>query len=492
MIGRDREILAVGDLVRAGRTGGAWVLRGEAGVGKSALISAVCRELTGTQILMTRGVEAEASLPFAGLHQMLRPIMPLAGTLAPRQQAALAAAMGTGEAQAGEPFILALAVLELLATAADRSPIAIFVDDAQWLDAPSGQVLDFVARRLGAEPVSVSLIIRDGYVSPLTTTGLPELHIDPLDDESARALLDLNAPDLAMPARRHILRVAAGNPLALLELSRAGAGPADGLPGSLPLTSRLQATFSARLHELPPGAQALTLLAATNDQDSARELLLAAPLLKPDAGDTLTTLQFAVDAGLLTVDRGEILFRHPLVRSAVYQGASPADRRVAHSVLAEVVREQPDRRAWHLAAAAVEPDEQTAAAIEAAATRAATRGGRHTSLAALERAAELTPDPLKHALRCLTAAEVAVSSGDSARAVRLLSTASIPRSASPRVTSSVPRLVPRWVPRSKVKHYCSSAVQNARSRTRLTSGGGRYGSKIQLRTRCQSDAKAQH
>jgi DNA-binding CsgD family transcriptional regulator len=415
LLGRDREIAALDALladVMAAR-GGALVLRGEPGIGKTSLLGAATARATaqGMRVLRAGGVESEAHLAFAGLHQLLRPILAAADQLPAPQRDALGVAFGLADAAAPELFLIALAALNLVAEAAARQPLLLAVDDAHWLDRSTGEVLAFMARRLESERVVLLVCLRDGFESPLDRAGLPDLPVPRLDEAAAGALLDARAPDLPITLRKRLLQDAAGNPLALVELPAArerlgGVVP----PRWLPLTARLERAFAARVSELPAVARSVLLVAALDDGGVLAEVLAAAGVV---AGEPVTMAQLvpSIDARLIQVDDGRIAFRHPLVRSAIHQTASVAERHAAHAALASVLADQPDRRAWHRAASVVGLDEEAAAELEATAARAQQRGGSLVAVAALERAARLSQEPAHRGRRILGAAGLALYFG---------------------------------------------------------------------------------
>ena len=355
LYGRDRELDVLSSLVdHAGEGGGAVVVRGEAGIGKSSLVADTAKRAAarGMRTLAIAGAQSEAHLPFAGLHQ---PLLGQLDVLPSPQRAALEAAFGLSDTAAPDLFLIALATLNLLAGAAQPAPLLLIADDAHWLDRPTCDVLAFVARRVHFEPVVLVLAVRDGIDNPFEAAGLPELVIGPLDDASAGALLDAFAPGLSPAVRDPLLQAAAGNPLALVELPVA-LGP-DRLTGQslhtdrLPLTARLERAFAARVRELPPQTRKLLLVAAANDSGSLAEVLHAGTLAdgKPAA---LGDLGPAASARLVEVGDTAITFRHPLVRSGIYQQADPVERQAVHAALSEVLASEPDRSVWHQAAAA--------------------------------------------------------------------------------------------------------------------------------------------
>ncbi|MEV4515475.1 AAA family ATPase [Dactylosporangium sp. NPDC049525] len=413
LYGRDAELQRLDTLVRGVRDrGGALVVRGEPGIGKSRLLAEARRiaAAEGMLVLVTIGVEAESRVPFAGLHKLLQPVLTRAQALPGPQRDAMLGAFGMASAATPDLFLIALAVLNLVADAATEPAALLVVEDAHWLDPASAEVLGFVARRLEADPVVLLAAVRDGFPTSFGAD-LPELRLARLDEGAAAALLDARATGLAAGARRQLLQDAAGNPLALVELSgmadRAGrAGPEPGRP----LTDRLEEAFAARVSRLPAATRTLLLVAATNDGDALSETLAAATAV---AGGAVTTddLSPAIAASLLDVDGPRLVFRHPLMRSAILQRAGLAQRHAAHAALAELLADQPDRGIWHRAAASHGPDEAVAAGLEAVATVARSRGATMLALSALERAAQLTGDPARRAARLLRAAEAAVELG---------------------------------------------------------------------------------
>jgi len=417
LFGRERELAVLAELTGrpGGGAGGALVVRGEAGIGKSALLAAVTAGAAGQgmRVLSAAGVQSEAQIPFAGLHQLLRPVLHLAEALPPRQRAALLAAFGMAEETAPELFLIGLAALEVIGDTAGTSPVLLVVEDAQWLDGPSCAVLAFVARRLAADPAVMLVAVRDGQQSPFDDAGLAELRLAGLDDDAAGALLDAHAPGLEPVPRERILAEAAGNPLALVELPAALRSPrldAGTLPSRLPLTARLERAFVAQLPGLPAATRALLLAAAADDGGIPGEVLKAAAIIE-SRQVTADAFGPAIAARLVEIDAAELRFRHPLVRSAIYQAATWSQRQAAHAALSEVLAGQPDRQVWHRAAGALEPDEQVAAELEDAAARAERRGAIAAAISALQRAAELSESPATRGNRLIRAAAMAFGSG---------------------------------------------------------------------------------
>ncbi|MEO3861674.1 LuxR family transcriptional regulator [Acrocarpospora sp. B8E8] len=414
LFGREREVAAVEELVdRIRERGDALIVRGAAGIGKSALLAAATAraEARGVAVAGAAGVQSETHLPFAGLHLMLLPMLDAVGDLPVRQREALLGAFGMGEATTPELFLIALAVLNLLSEAATRRPLLVVVDDAQWLDRPSMGVLGFVARRLRSEPIVLLLAVRDGYPTSLDDCGLAELPLSGLDPAAAEALLDVQTPKLSVGMRWRVLAEAAGNPLALVELPLAlGAERPVAKAEFLPLTARLERAFAVRLAELPPETRSLLLVAAADDGHDLADALVAAAAMT-GGGMTLAALAPAAEAGLVEFHEGAIRFRHPLVRSAIYQKSGHGARMAAHAALADVHARDPDRRAWHRAAAISHPDESVAAELEGVAVRARRRGAITVAVTALQRSAGISEDAAVRAERLLRAAELAFELG---------------------------------------------------------------------------------
>ncbi|MGW4962563.1 helix-turn-helix transcriptional regulator [Nonomuraea sp. NPDC004186] len=423
LFGRQSEQRRLGDFVDGVRkSGGAMLVRGEAGIGKSALLldTAGVAAARGMRILRTAGVESETHMPFAGLHQLLLPLRTEIGELPAPQRDALGAAFGLTDARVPDPFLIALAALNLLGEAAARSPVLLLVEDAHRLDRASADVLAFVARRLDSEPIVLLAAIRDGFQSPLDGAGLPELLLDRLDDTAATALLDSCSPTLTPAVRTRVLREAAGNPLALVELpiaARDRKGPLP--PGWLPLTTRLEQTFTARMSGLPSTLRTVLLVAALNDSTALSETLDATALIT-GVPITAEDLAPAVTARLVDVHEAAVSFRHPLMRSAIYQGASISQRHAAHAALADVLTGRPDRRLWHRAASTPRPDESIAVELETTAKSVRRRGDLLSAVAALEHAVRLSENPAHRCERLVRAAEYAAEMGRRDIVMRLL------------------------------------------------------------------------
>jgi DNA-binding CsgD family transcriptional regulator len=419
---RERAVLdgLLGDL-RSGR-GRALVVRGEAGVGKSALLEYVAGAAADIRVARAVGVESEMELAFAGLHLLCVPLLDRLAGLPGPQRDALGVAFGLREGGAPDRFMVALAVLTLLSEVAEERPLLCVVDDAQWLDRASAQVLVFAARRLLAEPVGLVFAAREPGEQ---FRGLADLEVRGLPDQEARTLLrSVVRFQLDEPVQDRILAETNGNPLALLELPR-GLGPAQlagglGLVGAQAVPARIEQGFRRRLEAFPADTRSLMLVAAAEPTGD--------PVLVWRAAGRLGILASAAEAaqtdGLLQIGT-QVRFRHPLVRSAVYSAASFPERRAVHRALAEVIdrNRDPDRRAWHLAAAAPGPDEGAATELERSAGRAQARGGMASAAAFLQRAAELTGEPARRSERALAAAQANVLAGAFDAAAELLAMA---------------------------------------------------------------------
>jgi len=425
LVGRDAELRQLHTaLATASEHGAAVLVTGQPGIGKTSLLDAVVREARSRsyRTLAVTGLESESQLPYAGLHQLLQPVLEASGKLPGPQRTALLTALGMRDGTPPDTFLVALATLNLIDEASDERPIVLVADDMQWLDAPTASVLTFIARRLESTHILLVIALPEGYQSPVLSAHLPEIRVEPLTDAASKELLDSVAPDLDLQTRRLILAESLGNPLALLELPRAlkqqGTDGREGALRSLPLTERLVRTFSARAASLAENTQAALLFAALDKDPSVSDILRA---LTSQVGDkaTVDVFQPGLDAGLISITGAVVRFRHPLIRSALDQSASAAQRRNAHLVLAEVVTD-PDRRAWHRAKSVLGVDERAAEDLEALANRAQDRGATATALGALELAASLTPDGSERGRRLLAAAELAFQLGDKSAVGRLL------------------------------------------------------------------------
>ncbi|MEV5511301.1 ATP-binding protein [Streptomyces orinoci] len=433
LYGRDAEQSAVAGLLERAwdGQGGALLIHGIAGIGKSALLGEAARRAgtagSAVRVLRATGVEAEARLPFAALHLLLRPVLTeerLAALPGP-QRRALCGALGLADEAPEDRFRTGLAVLTLLSHLAAEQPLLCLVDDVQWLDPSSAEALLFAARRLEGEPIAFLLAARDPLPAELRplAAGIPDLRLASLDATAAGELLAERVPGLAAPVRERVIVQSGGHPLALVELpsalttaQQAGAAP---LPDELPVPNRLLVEYQARIEAL--GARTVLLVAAAEGSGELGTVLAAAGRLGAGAEE----LRAAEHAGLIHLGGngntgssqggwdGILRFRHPLIRAAAYQGAEPAERRAAHRALADVLDADrcPDRIAWHLAAAADGPDEEVASRLERVGQSAWERGAFAASIAGRLRAAELSATAGERARRLLSAAQVAVTTG---------------------------------------------------------------------------------
>jgi DNA-binding CsgD family transcriptional regulator len=429
LLGRRDECAALDRLLAdagAGRSQ-VLVLRGEAGIGKSALVEYLVGSAAGCRIARAAGVESQMELAFAGLHQLCAPMMGHLDRLPGPQRDALAVAFGLSTGSAPDRFMVGLAVLSLLAEVAEDKTLICVVDDAQWLDRVSAQTLAFVARRLLAERVALVFAVRGPALDPGEDplAGLPELAVRGLRDGEARALLDSAVPGrLDERVRDRIVAETRGNPLALLELPR-GLTAAElaggfGRPDARPLASQIEQSFLRRIRSLPAPTQRLLLAAAAEPVGDLSLLRRVGERLAigPDA-------EAAAEAAGLVEFGVRVRFRHPLVRSAAYRAAGPGDRRDVHRALAEATDPEadPDRRAWHRAHAAVEPDETVAGELARRADQAHARGGIAAAAAFLRRATELTPDPARRGARAVAAAQATFDAGAPDVALELVAAA---------------------------------------------------------------------
>ncbi|MEW9548188.1 AAA family ATPase [Nonomuraea sp. NPDC050783] len=430
LYGREAETDRIDRLLAEARQGrsGVLVLRGPAGIGKSALLELAAREAaaTGMRTLRGVGIESETELVFAALHQLLRPGLDRLGRLPAPQADALAGAFGLAGATAADRFLVGLGALTLLSELAGDGPLLCLVDDAQWLDRSSADALMFAARRLEAEGVALILATRDGGHA-FRPAGLPELPLGGLGPADAATLLSETAGALAPHVRDRVLAESEGNPLALIELPAAltpeqrigHIAPLAYHPGPLPLTERMQEVFQAQIQALPEPTRTLLLVAAAESTGDPGVVLAAARRL----GVGTEAVEPAERAGLIRVD-GQLAFRHPLIRAAAYQGEPFTTRLAAHRALAATLTEattgldagpgagpRADARAWHLAAACTGPDEAVAAELERAAERARRRSGLAATAAAYQRAAQLSPGQRDQVRRLISAAEAAMDAG---------------------------------------------------------------------------------
>ncbi|WP_410588157.1 AAA family ATPase [Amycolatopsis sp. lyj-23] len=594
LTGRDTELKELGELVEGPDDRSGVLIRGEAGIGKSALAAATAAaaSVAGLKVLRTTGAEAERNLAFAGLHQLLYPVRSGVAQLPGPQRDALETALGLASGAEPSAYLVGLAALTLLAEEAAAKPLLLVAEDVHWLDRASADVLAFVARRIETEPIVLLATLRDGAESPLADAGLTPMTLDRLAPEAAAELLDAVAPRLAPRARTRVLAEAAGLPLALTELP-AAVGELDGLDPVLPLTERLERTFTARVAALPEATRTALLVAALNETTSLSETLTATGALlgmggtgapgggdvdasgaevcaggvagsgaeagagrsgsgagaagrggaragveaevarsgaagsgaKPGSGRSsggrsdagaaagsgaggsgaessvagcgggagsgveagaagrkaaarppaaafpapvadAAILAPAVEAGLVDLPAGAVTFRHPLMRSAIPASATPLERRNAHLALGQTLRDQPDRRAWHQAAASSGPDETVAAELERAAERARFRGGAAAAVAALEQAARLSPGADDKTDRLLLAAELAVESGRRETAERLVHAAA---PVDPRRRATAARLLSEF--EDGVREDPARVAELARTAASVADGG---------------------
>ena len=463
LVGRDLELKRLFGIVdQIGTRGGALVVRGEAGIGKSALLEAVVERAheQGTTVVTTTGTQSEARLAFGGLHQLLLPFLDRVDHRPDPQRKALNVAFGVSEGDTPDVFLIGLATLGVVTDLEAQTPLLLVVEDAHWLDRSSAEVLAFVARRLEMEPVILLFAVRDGLPTDVSEAGLPDLVLTGLDDGASRTLLELHGARLPEELKARILAEADGNPLALIELPSAVVNLDLTRAGEpLPMTARLEATFATRLTTLDPDVRALLLLAALHDGELTDLSRAAESLLGGAIG--VDDWMMALASGLGTLDEGRFRFRHPLMRSAVHQAATSEQRRLAHAALARTLSGDPDLAVWHQAAAAQGPDEEVASALEATADRARFRGGLDVALAALERAAGLTADPRLRALRLARAGDLAYQLGRSEEAVRLLRAAlqlgRLPAHESVRASFDIETLTRAWSDASTIRRFARVA-----------------------------------
>jgi DNA-binding CsgD family transcriptional regulator len=426
LVGRDLEQQRVRRLLHesAGGRGQVIVLRGDAGIGKTALLgfAAAEAEAAGMRVLRGAGIEAEAELPFASLHQVLQPVLDRLPGLPRRQAGALAGAFGLGPAAGADRFLVAMGALSLLTDAAAEVPVACLVDDAHWLDAASAEAFSFAARRLSADPVALIFAARDarpGGELAFPALGLPELQLAGLSPGASEDLLAGQWPDLDPRLRGRVLGDAQGNPLAIIEFARSAASATVAGQPVVPLglTDRVADAFRRQVVCLPEASQTVLLVAAADGTSGLDDILRAAALL----GATAADLDAAEQARLVEVSGQSVMFRHPLVRAGVYRAFPYQRRQQAHAALAAALTgsEHADRRAWHLAAAATGPDERVAAELELAARRAGSRSGYAAMTTAYQRAAELTSDLTVRSRRLAAAAQAAADAGQPGQATAL-------------------------------------------------------------------------
>jgi DNA-binding CsgD family transcriptional regulator len=424
LYGRDVERAAIGGLLEAAREAksGVLVLRGEPGVGKTALLQDARKYAEDMHVLAARGVESESELPFAALDQLIRPALSHLEQLPVPQAAALRAALGLESGSAHERFLAFAGCLSLLSELAERRPVLCLVDDAHWLDKSSADALVFVARRLDAEGIAMLFAAREGEARGFAPGDLPALPVKPLDSEASAALLARVAGPVAPSVRDRLIEKTRGNALALVELpsalSEGHLAGEEPLPEILPLTHNVEELFLGRVRRLPDDSQRILMVASADDLGDARLVIRAGDLL----GAGPHALDLSEEAGLVSVHGSRLEFRHPLMRSAIYEAATSHERRSVHGALAEALSgddEHADRRAWHLAASAVEPDEDVVRALEEAAERAEERAAYTAAAKAFARAAELSLDRRTRCRRLARAARAARIAGADDYAVAL-------------------------------------------------------------------------
>lgn len=417
LLGRDADLSAIAALLGGAREqqGGALVVRGEGGVGKTALLREAERSAAadGMTVIRAIGVESEAELPFASLHQVLAGGLDRVDHLPAPQAAALRGAFGLSSERVDDRFLISLGALGILADIADGRPLLVVVDDAQWLDRPSAEALGFIGRRLIAEPIALLIAAREGEARRFEGAGLTERRLGGLDRAAARALLGDRVSGLAPHVGEALVTMTGGNPLALVEMPQlldadqlAGRAP---LPEHLPLTGRLEHAFIDRTRGLGEGAIVVLAVAAADDTGDLGVIAAAAERL----GARPAEIEEAERSGLLRVAGDRVELRHPMARSALHRGLSFAVRQSAHGALADVLsgEGEADRRAWHRAAACFSADEAIADELERTAERAGARSGYAAAAAALERAARLSPDDAAKGRRLVAAAEAAWEAG---------------------------------------------------------------------------------
>jgi DNA-binding CsgD family transcriptional regulator len=425
LVGRERELELVDELLGRARRArsDALVVRGEAGIGKTALLDHTVERADGMTVVRALGVESEAELQFSGLLELLRPLLGHLPQIPARQAEALRSALGLGEAEAHDRFTIGAATLSLLAAAAEANPILVVVDDAQWLDCATTEALLFAAKRLEADAAAFLFAVREGEGRGFDPPGLERLELGGLDADEAKRLLARAGDQAVEPdVVRRLGEATQGNPLALLEVRSlltpeqlAGREP---LPEPLPAGATLERAFAWRADRLPEEAQRALVVAAVSLSPELEPVAEALAQL----GIERSALEPAEDEGLLAIADGRIDFRHPLVRSAIFHGAAPSERRAAHRALADAVRDRrdPERWAWHLASAALGVDEEAAAALELAARQARARSSYAAAAAALERAAGLSADDDARLVRLHAAADAALHAGRADDALALL------------------------------------------------------------------------
>jgi DNA-binding CsgD family transcriptional regulator len=423
LVGREEEQRRIESVLAAARQGSSavLVLRGEAGIGKTALLEHAAASARAMRVVRTRGIQTESELPFAGLLELLRPLLGNLDRLPERQADALKGALALEAAAEDDSFAVFAGTLNLLAAAGEDEPLLLLIDDAHWLDHGSAEALAFATRRLGDERVAVLWAIRDGEPAAVSTEGLEEIILSGIDTEAAVELVAATGARVAPEAARNLATLTNGNPLALLELpqllSEAQREGTEPLEQPLPASPALRDAFGRRLQRLPDDTRTMVLIAAASDSADVATIVRAWEA----NGLTPERLEPAERANLVAIRDGQLEFRHPLVRAAVYAGADAVERREAHAALAEALYDArtQSRRAWHRALAAVGPDEAVAADLETVAVRSQGRSW-HAAARAYEQAARLTPDDEMRARRLLAAAREWQTAGRGDTAWQLL------------------------------------------------------------------------
>ena len=427
LIGREPDCARLDELLGAGRGGrsGALEIRGEAGIGKTSLLEYAVERASDLTIVRALGVESEAELQYSGLLELLRPLLGHLPELPPSQADALQSALGLGPPVALDRFTIGAATLNVLASAADTRPLLVVADDAQWLDAATRDALLFASKRLVADAVVLLFATRDGGAEPVSLPGIDQLVLAPLElDDARRLLAAAGKPAPSDDVARRLWEATGGNPLALVEVRRllteAQLDGVEPLPEPIPAGATLERAFSGRVELLPDDAKRALVVAAVALTHEVELQSIAAALAT--MGIEPSALEPAEDAGLIELDDRRLSFRHPLVRSAVYHCAAPSQRRAAHRALADTLGQldDPERRAWHLAGAALGRDDEAAAALEVLAEQAVERSGYAAAAAAYARAAELTADEPARLQRLQAAAEAAQRGGRSEESIALL------------------------------------------------------------------------
>jgi DNA-binding CsgD family transcriptional regulator len=425
LVGREPDCARIDEVLGRARRGrsGALVIRGEAGIGKTALLDYAAEQAEGMTVVRALGVEYEAELQFSGLLELARPLLEHLAELPDQQADALKSALGLGEPQPHDRFTICAATLSLLAAAAESNPLLVLVDDAQWLDLATSDALLFAAKRLEADSVAILLAVREEDEWSFDAPALEQVELRALGpDEAGQLLAGADGRVVAPEVVRHLSAATHGNPLALLEvgdlLTAEQLSGREALPEPVPAGPTLERVFVSRAETLAPDSLRALVVAAVSLSDDLETIAAAVE----SVGVGRDALEPAEDAGLIVITGGRVEFRHPLVRSAVFHAAAPSERRSAHRAFAEALRERgdPERLAWHLAGAALGADEEAAIALEAAARQAEERSSYAAAAAALERAASLTADEDARPRRLFAAADAALRAGRTEDAVELL------------------------------------------------------------------------